>query len=182
VIVHINGWPGVGKLTVAREVTRRLGGRLLDNHTVHDVAIRLCDRGTAEYWDLYYRVRDLAYARVRAMPSGQTVVMTNALLAEDARDGEAWQAIKRLAADRAETLVSVTIACSLEENVRRLRSDDRRDRKMVDAEPLMEWRSTYTLLTDDTIPSLTIDNTSRSPDHVADDIVNFVGQQGRVTT
>ena len=39
-IVHINGWPGVGKLTVAREVARRLSARLLDNHTLHDVAIR----------------------------------------------------------------------------------------------------------------------------------------------
>jgi hypothetical protein len=70
----------VGKLTVARHVARTLGARLLDNHTLHDVAIRLCDRGTPEYWDLYYQIRAVAYGRVRALPAGTVLVMTNALL------------------------------------------------------------------------------------------------------
>ena len=118
-IVHINGWPGSGKLTVGREVARKLGARLLDNHTLHDVAIRLCERGTPEYWDLYYQVR--------------------------------------------------------EEKVRRLQSERRRHRKMIDPKPLVEWRSKYELLTDDTVPSLTVDNTSLTPDAAADEIVTFVG-------
>ncbi len=177
VIVHINGWPGVGKLTVAREAARKLGARLLDNHTLHDVAIRLCERGTPEYWDLYYEVRDLAYRRVRAMPAGQSLVMTNALLTEDARDREAWEAVKQLAADRVDTLFAVTLECSLDENVRRVCSEDRRDRKMIDPQPLIEWRAQYTLLTDETIPSLRIDNTGRSPDHVAQEIVATAGRR-----
>ena len=176
-IIHINGWPGVGKLTVAREVARKLGARMLDNHTLHDVAIRLCDRGTPEYWDLYYQVRDVAYHRVRAMPAGQTLVMTNALLAESAREREAWEAVKQLAADRSDALVAVTLECSLDENVQRVRSDERRHRKLIDPEPLIEWRSKFTLLADETMPLLRIDNTGRSPEQVADDIVAFARQQ-----
>lgn len=107
------------------------------------------------------------------MPAGEMLVMTNALLAEDARDREAWDAVKQLAADRSDTLLSVILDCSLDENVRRLASLDRRHRKMVDPDPLIEWRSNYTLLTDASTPSLRIDHTSRRPDDVADDIVSF---------
>jgi thymidylate kinase len=172
-IIHINGWPGVGKLTVAREVAQKIGARMLDNHTLHDVAIRLCDRGAPEYWDLYYQIRDVAYRWVRSMPSNHVLVMTNALLAESDRECEAWDAVKALAGDRSDTLVSVTLDCSLEENIRRLRSEERRHRKLVDPEPLIEWRSRYTLLTDDTTRSLGLDTSGRKPDQVADDIIAF---------
>ena len=120
-IIHLNGWPGSGKLTVARVVAHKLEGRLLDNHTLHDVAGRLCDRHTREYWELYYQVRDVAYQRVRALPSHELIVMT-----------------------------------------------------LTDPVPLIKWRSTLTLVTDNSVRSLTIDNSHRSPDQVANEIVGFV--------
>lgn len=173
-IVHLNGWPGSGKLTVAREVARKLEARLLDNHTLHDVPGRLCDRHTNEYWELYYQVRDAAYKRVRALPSGEVLVMTNALALESEREREAWAAVKALAADRGVPLVAVTLQCSLDENVRRIASEGRRHRKLTDPLPLIEWRSTLTLLVDRSVRSLTIDNTNLSPDQAADEIVKFV--------
>lgn len=123
-IIHLNGWPGSGKLTVARETARKLEARLLDNHTLHDVAGRLCDRDTPEYWELCYQVRAAAYGRTRVLPPHEVVVMTNALTHESDRDREGWAAV--------------------------------------------------TLLTDDSVRSLTIDNTNRSPDQVADEIVGCV--------
>jgi shikimate kinase len=42
-IVSLNGWPGVGKLTVGLELADILEGRLLDSHTVFNVAIALTD-------------------------------------------------------------------------------------------------------------------------------------------
>jgi predicted kinase len=174
VIIHLNGWPGSGKLTVARIVARKLQARLLDNHTLHDVAARLCDRHTLEYWELYYEVRDMAFKRIRALPLQEMVVMTNALTLESDREKQVWAAVKALALDRGVPLVAVTLQCSIEENVRRIASEDRRDRKMTDPVPLMEWRSTLTLLTDGSVRSLGIDNTNRRPDEVADEIVGFV--------
>jgi hypothetical protein len=43
-ILHINGWPGSGKLTIGRIVAGRLGARLLDNHTVLNPAEALFER------------------------------------------------------------------------------------------------------------------------------------------
>lgn len=173
-IIHLNGWPGSGKLTVAREVARTLEARLLDNHTLHDVALRLCDQYTREYWELYYQVRDLAYKRVCALPSHQVLVMTNALTLESDREREAWAAVKALALNRGGPLVAVTLQCSLDENVRRIESEGRRHRKLTDPARLIEWRSRFTLLTDASVRSLTIDNTNCSPEQVANEIVRFV--------
>jgi thymidylate kinase len=174
VIIHLNGWPGSGKLTVARVVARKLEARLLDNHTLHDVAARLCDRHTREYWDVYYQVRDVAFKRIRALPSHEVIVMTNALTLENDHERQLWAAVKALALERRVPLVAVTLQCSIEENVRRIASESRRDRKLTDPAPLIEWRSTFTLLTDGSVPSVAIDNTNRSPDQVADEIVAFV--------
>ena len=173
-IIHLNGWPGSGKLTVARVVARKLDARLLDNHTLHDVSMRLCDRHTREYWELYYQVRDVAFKRILALPAHEVIVMTNALTFESERDRQVWAAVKALALDRGVPLVAVTLQCSLDENVRRIASEGRRDRKLTDPEPLLEWRSTLTLLTDGAVRSLAIDNTNRTPDQVADQIVSFV--------
>ena len=173
-IIHLNGWPGSGKLTVARVVARKLEARLLDNHTLHDVAARLCDRHTREYWDVYYQVRDVAFKRVRALPLHEVLVMTNALTLESDRERQVWAGVKALAVDRGVPLVAVTLQCSLEENVRRITSEGRHHSKLTDPAPLLEWRSTLTLLTDGSVPSLAIDNTNRIPDQVADEIVGFV--------
>lgn len=173
-IIHLNGWPGSGKLTVARETARKLDARLLDNHTLHDVAARLCDRNTPEYWELYYQVREVAYQRVRALPPHEVIVMTNALTSESDREREAWAAVKALAADRGVPLVAVTLECALDENVRRIASDGRRHRKLTETAPLIEWRSELTLLTDDSVRTLALENTNLSPDQAADAIVAFV--------
>lgn len=174
VIIHVNGWPGSGKLTVARVVARKLGARLLDNHALHDVASRLCDRHTREYWELYYQVRDIAFRRILSLPPDEAIVMTNALTLESDRERQVWAGVKALALDRGVPLVAVTLQCSLDENVRRIASESRRDRKLTDPVPLVEWRSALTLLTDGSVRSLAIDNTNRSPDQVADEIVGFV--------
>ncbi|WP_026873268.1 AAA family ATPase [Inquilinus limosus] len=174
-IIHLNGWPGAGKLAVARVLARRLRARLLDNHTLHNVAAALCDRGTEEYWALYEPVRDLAYARIRALPADAVVVMTNAFLEETPRDVEAWGRIKDLAAQRGDRLVAVTLDCDIEENIARVQRADRADnRKLTDPEPLIAWRRDHHLIVDDAEDWILIDNTRLTPEQAAERIVSFL--------
>lgn len=174
-IIHLNGWPGAGKLTVARSLARKLQARLVDNHTLHNVAASLCDRETDAYWDLYDRVREIAYERMCALPAETIVVMTNALTRESPREAEAWSRIKDLAARRGDRLVAVTLDCAPEENVARVRNADRADnRKLTDPEPLIAWRKQYYLIVDDAEDWIVIDNTHLTPDQAADRIIAYV--------
>ena len=100
--------------------------------------------------------------------------MTNALTLESDREREAWAAVKALALNRGVPLVAVTLQCSLDENIRRIASEGRRHRKLTDPAPLIEWRSRWTLLIDASVRSITIDNTNRSAEQVANEIAGFV--------
>jgi shikimate kinase len=176
-IVHLNGWAGAGKLTVGRQLAPVLGARLADNHTLHNVAAALCDRQSPEYWSLYHRVRDLAYARMREMPADGAFVMTNSLTRDSPHELEAWQAVRELAADRGDRLIAVTLDCSVEENLQRVQMLDRRNnRKLVDPELLATWRSAgYTLETGEGADHrFVLDNTNRSPAEAAQRIAQFL--------
>lgn len=78
-IVHLNGLPGVGKLTVARLIAKQLDGYLIDSHTIYNVAFSLTEFQSPEFYSLVKAVRDVAYERIAAIPANIPVIMTNAL-------------------------------------------------------------------------------------------------------
>lgn len=49
-VVHLNGWPGVGKLTIGRALAERLNARLIDNHLLHDAAIACAGLDDPQRW------------------------------------------------------------------------------------------------------------------------------------
>src|SRR5689334_22986679 len=55
--VLIYGAPGVGKLSVARELAALTGFRLFDNHVTIDWALRFFEFGTPQFWQLNNRLR-----------------------------------------------------------------------------------------------------------------------------
>jgi hypothetical protein len=61
-IININSWPGVGKLSVAVQLQQRIGGRLLDNHTNFNVGFSLCDFRSPEFYETVGAVRQIAFA------------------------------------------------------------------------------------------------------------------------
>ena len=78
-IISINGWPGTGKLTVALELADRINARLLDNHSIFNVAIALTDYGTPAYYDAARAVRDIAFKQVLTLEPGISVILTNVI-------------------------------------------------------------------------------------------------------
>jgi cytidylate kinase len=67
-ILHINGWPGVGKLTIGKIIAKKLKGRLLDNHAIYNVAFRLTEFRSAAFYDTVRAVRDIASSVSRKFP------------------------------------------------------------------------------------------------------------------
>jgi hypothetical protein len=84
-LININGWPGSGKLTVARIVAQRLNARLLDNHTILNVASAVTKQGTPQFYETARAVRRIAFDRILELPAHTPVVLTTwSLVAEAA--------------------------------------------------------------------------------------------------
>ena len=182
-IVHLNGWPGVGKKTIGTLLAAQLGARFIHNHLLHDVAIACCGLDTAERWDLYDRVRRDAYTALRARPRSEVFVMTNALCDGSARERQAWSHVVDLAAARQVPLVPVVLEASLAENQRRIVSADRIGRKMTDPHRLAEYLRSDTIQKPDMPGSLVLDVTRLEAADAADAIAAHVrGREGRVVT
>jgi gluconate kinase len=169
-IVHLNGWPGVGKKTIGDILAKMLGARFIHNHVLHDVAIACSGLHGEDRWELYESVRLAAYAALARRPASEIFVMTNALCDGSVREQAAWRHVVDLAITRKAALIPVVLETSLEENCRRIQYPDRSGRKMTDVRMLQEFRTTDVIQKPDVPELLVLDVSSQSPEHAATSI------------
>jgi predicted kinase len=124
-IIHINSYPGVGKLTIGRILADRLGAKLLDNHTIYNVAFALTEYKSDGFYEAGRAVRQIAYQHALALPKEVPLILTNAHAQASAWGNECWDAVIELAKAREVPLLIVVLACSPEENQRRIQGADR---------------------------------------------------------
>lgn len=135
-IVHLNGWPGVGKKTVGEVLARRLGGRFLHNHLLYDLAVAVTGHDDPDRWTLYESLRATTYAALARRPAAERFVMTNALRTNTPRDRQTWNRLVAAAIARGAPLVPIVLEAGVEENIRRLQAPERQGRKLTDPERL----------------------------------------------
>src|SRR5689334_8655837 len=111
-IIHINGYPGVGKLTVARTLAERIGAKLLDNHSIYNIALALTAFKSDAYYETLRATREIAYRRVLEIPNSIPVVLTNAHFVDSAWGNESWDAVIDLTRNRGSRLYVVILTCS----------------------------------------------------------------------
>jgi hypothetical protein len=111
VIVHINSYPGVGKLTIGRALADLIGGKLLDNHSVFNVAFALTEFKSPAFYDTVRAVREIAYQRILDLPNGVPVILTNWYSQDSAWGEENWDRAIRLAKERDCGLNVVILSC-----------------------------------------------------------------------
>jgi gluconate kinase len=131
-IVHLNGWPGVGKKTIGAALAERLHARFIHNHLLHDVAITCAGLESPDRWTLYEQVREAAYVSLRKCARTDVFVMTNGLCKHNQREIEAWGHVVSLAVSRQVPLVPVVLEASPDENARRVKSAERVGKKLSD--------------------------------------------------
>lgn len=165
-IVNLGGWPGVGKLTTARELAKLVNGTVLDNHTILNVGRAVASEGSLEFYAVVRAVRAVAFDAVLRMPPSVPVILTN-VVARGGTSGfleENWQSVVALAKARNCDLFSVTLTCSAVENARRVALSDRGPLgKIRDAALLTELKATRTLFDDEATFRKKIDNSTLSP-------------------
>ena len=182
-IVHLIGFPGVGKLTVATELARQASTDpdhrmvVVDNHLTGNPVLSLLQldgRGTAppEVWPYVHEIRAIVHRAIPALtPPGWSFVFTNVIRVADPLGHEGAARLRRLAETRGSTYVPVVLRCDADELLRRASSPGRAaNHKWVDTDAIRQLLATETLWVPGGPHLLEIDTTRLSPSDVAGSI------------
>ncbi|MBA3455375.1 MAG: hypothetical protein H0T42_19945 [Deltaproteobacteria bacterium] len=173
-IVHLNGWPGVGKRTIGELLASLLGATFIHNHMLHDVAIVCAGLRAPERWPLYEIVRAAAYDGLAKRPFNDVFVMTNALCVVAAREVQAWEHVVELAMRRNVPLIPVVLHADIDELCRRVQHAGRAGRKLSDPGALRAMIARDNLQHPQVPETLMLDVTSASAEQAAAAIVDHV--------
>jgi hypothetical protein len=174
-IIHLNGWPGVGKRTIGEAVAAAMSARFIHNHLLHDVAIHCTGLSDPERWPLYDAVRELAYSALANRPKPAIFVMTNALCVHSAREVSAWNHVVDLAIKRQVPLIPIVLEADIEENVRRIQSPDRVGRRKLSDPTILRSISRSDVIQRPNVPELLVlDVTRLAAEEAAEAIATHV--------
>lgn len=140
-IIVLNGYPGVGKLTIGRELTSLISGRLLDVHSVYNIAFALTEFKSPEFMEAVEEVEAIAHKLVLKLPERVPVVLTTVLAGSSDWGQAEWNRLVKLGEARPPFLV-VHVHCDLDENIRRIQSPQR-DEKRKPRDPEMARRNHF---------------------------------------
>lgn len=152
-IIHINGFPGTGKLTIAREVVTILQehfaasgsgeqAKLVHNHLLINPADAVLHRTQPGYQVLRKALRDAVFSTLKSEPA----TFTTAYLFTDWQSGdeigiEVCKDFQLTAHERGCDFIPIIITCEQAENIVRLRNSDRESwHKITDPELLVHFR------------------------------------------
>lgn len=120
--VYINGYPGVGKLTVAKELTKLIPlSRVVDNHSLIDPVARKYERWMPQYYPMRKEVRSQALSEAIASAPDIIYIFTDSQSSNDIGAATS-QEYEISAKQRGCPFISVILSCHLEENTRRLQA------------------------------------------------------------
>ncbi len=176
-IIHINGWSGSGKLTIARALAPKIGARLLDNHTLMNTALALYDRGTPENRALRQQLRDVAFAAAIDLPATTALILTDAF-SDDPYEERLFADVISLAKARKAPLIRVILSMTEAENMRRLTAPGRAEaHKLTDPDILRDHRANHVILGHDHSDAIHIDVTDMTPDDAVQDLIERASLQ-----
>ncbi len=95
-IIALNGYPGVGKLTIGKELADLLGGRMPDIHSVYNVAFALTEFKSPEFIETVEQIEAIAHNLIRKLPPETPVIITTVLADEDDWEDQEWRRIVEL--------------------------------------------------------------------------------------
>lgn len=184
-IIHLLGWPGVGKLTVAREMRIRaasLGVALgvVDNHLTSVPILDVVEADGAGplpdgTWEHVARIREVVYDAIESLARpGTSFVFTNVMVDSDPRSAMVVDRLVRLAEVRQTAYLPILLECRPDEHRARSSSPTRLEkRKWIDADEILRFTETEALH----LPggTMTVDTTSIGAGEAADVVLDRCG-------
>lgn len=174
-IIHLVGFPGTGKYTIAQEMARQADIRLVDNHLINNTIFTLIETDgktklPERVWDNTIRIWDVvADTMVHISPKHFSFVLTNALVEGDALDLAHAARMRDVASQRGGLYVPVRLVVSdIDEHIARITAPDRRQRfKETNAEAPRRYAETRQVLNFPDAATLTLDVTKLPPAEAA---------------
>ena len=200
-VLFLNGFPGVGKLSIGLLLEKVLPeSRLIDNHLLIDPVEAIePDRKTTAHYELRLYFRRIAFDRLKKIESKHlTVMMTSCSAAtpDDIRDFAEHVDIARV---RRVPFLAVNLICEESVNAMRLCSDERVNghrsgtgkSKLIDANVLSELHRDFTLLDPRQYPTetmgvevqfLEINTTHLSIEDAAQKVLEFLRDKASISS
>lgn len=170
-IIVLNGYPGVGKLTIGRELAKLLEARLVDIHTLYNLAFALTEFRTPEFYKTIRHTEQIADDLIDALPSRVPVVFTTVLTGKSTWVNEEWQRFLGRG-ERRPPLIFIHITCDLDENIRRIQSPERKGKgKLQSADAVRRNHAAQEpMIGADLDNTLELDVTAMTPEEAAQEI------------
>lgn len=180
--IYINGWPGVGKYTVAKHLQRFFpGSEVLHNHEVIDPVEEHFPRGSAYYQQERATFRRLKLNPIMEDPEQREVIwiFTDSQTEHNECMGD-YTDLEL--GEHGRRFYSVVLECDEDENIRRLTSPGRggeANRKLTDVKVLKDYRSREGIYKFEKDDEIVLDVTSTPAEETAAKIAEFVEMRER---
>ena len=161
-LIFLHGMPGVGKLTVARELSKLTGFRLFHNHLTVDLVLSLFEFGSQPFVELRERIWLDTFAQ--ACDAKLEGLIFTFAFEKTVRDQFVPNLVKRVESQGGEVLF-VNLQCDSAELERRLTNPAREQfGKLISLELFRQLNSNGTFDTPDNVPNrISVDITNITP-------------------
>lgn len=178
-IIHLNGFPGTGKLTVAKHLEQLLPrARLVHNHLLINPADAVLRRDEAGYQNLRHAIRAAIFASlVESTATHNFAYLFTDFQSTDEIGSAVCAEYLAAAQNRGCELISIVLSCDVDTNLERLITDERHAHgKIVNAELLRKFREGVKIhrFEDLGVKSLELDVSTLSAEEAAKQILEHV--------
>ena len=173
-IIHLLGFPGTGKYTIAKEICKQADVKLVDNHLINNPVFTLIERDGKTrlpdtVWEQTAKIRAIVLDTMKTLSHPDyNFVFTNVLVDNDPSEREIYKSIEDTAIARNANFAPVRLTCEIEENVKRVAHPDRELRmKELSPETAREFRIDHEIINTGHKNEFTLDVTNLPPEEAA---------------
>jgi predicted kinase len=181
-IIYLIGIQAVGKYTVAKEIGRMTGARVVDNMVINTPVFAVSGYDGTDAFKFpasaeaqIEKIHRAVLTVVRDCPPGDSFVFTNVLDANEPKDKAWYRRVERAAKQRNAAFFPVWLTCEPDVIRQRKNSADRKARlKDIDLSNISWWSEEFEVLKMPHPNALTLDTSHREPGETARLILRHV--------